>query len=85
MSFKASRTSSHLSLLSTARSFIWHPASDCVLTPISVAFAFSIPVLAATLAFVTYTHVTPGFDVAVIFASLSLFQVQQILTSLLFV
>lgn len=41
----------------------------------SVAFAFSIPVLAATLAFVTYTHVTPGFDVAVIFASLSLFQV----------
>ncbi|KAF9565380.1 ABC protein, partial [Agrocybe pediades] len=40
----------------------------------NVAFAFSIPVLAATLAFVTYTHVTPGFDVAVIFASLSLFQ-----------
>ncbi|KAF8899910.1 ABC protein [Gymnopilus junonius] len=40
----------------------------------NVAFAFSIPVLAATLAFVTYTHVTPGFDVAIIFASLSLFQ-----------
>ncbi|PPQ77123.1 hypothetical protein CVT25_010817 [Psilocybe cyanescens] len=40
----------------------------------NVAFAFSIPVLAATLAFVTYTHVKPGFDVAVIFSSLSLFQ-----------
>ncbi|KDR79020.1 hypothetical protein GALMADRAFT_244748 [Galerina marginata CBS 339.88] len=40
----------------------------------NVAFAFSIPVLAATLSFVTYTHVTAGFDVAVIFASLSLFQ-----------
>ncbi|KAH9481477.1 Multidrug resistance protein fer6 [Psilocybe cubensis] len=40
----------------------------------NVAFAFSIPVLAATLAFVTYTHVKPGFDVAIIFASLSLFQ-----------
>ena len=36
--------------------------------------AFSIPVLAATLAFVTYTNATKGFDVAVIFASLSLFQ-----------
>ena len=40
--------------------------------------AFSLPVLAASLAFVTYTHVTPGFDVAVIFASLSLFQVRSI-------
>ncbi|KAF9048460.1 ABC protein [Panaeolus papilionaceus] len=40
----------------------------------NVALAFSIPVLAATLAFVTYTHVVKGFDAAVIFASLSLFQ-----------
>ncbi|PPR03680.1 hypothetical protein CVT24_007801 [Panaeolus cyanescens] len=40
----------------------------------NVALAFSIPVLAATLAFVTYTHVVEGFDAAVIFASLSLFQ-----------
>ncbi|CAA7271099.1 unnamed protein product [Cyclocybe aegerita] len=39
----------------------------------NAAIAFSIPVLAATLAFVTYTHVTRGFDVAVIFSSLSLF------------
>jgi hypothetical protein len=41
----------------------------------SVALAFSLPTLAATLAFVTYTHVVDGFDVAVIFSSLSLFQV----------
>lgn len=41
----------------------------------SAAFAYSIPVLAATLAFVTYTKITETFDVAVIFASLSLFQV----------
>ncbi|KAF8071690.1 ABC protein [Lyophyllum atratum] len=40
----------------------------------NAAFAYSIPVLAASLAFVTYTKVTEGFDVAVIFASLSLFQ-----------
>ncbi|KAF8972123.1 hypothetical protein BDZ97DRAFT_1913365 [Flammula alnicola] len=40
----------------------------------NVALAFSLPVLAATLAFVTYTHVVPGFDVAIIFSSLSLFQ-----------
>ncbi|KAF8896584.1 P-loop containing nucleoside triphosphate hydrolase protein [Infundibulicybe gibba] len=40
----------------------------------NTAFAYSIPVLAATLAFVTYTHTTEGFDVAVIFSSLSLFQ-----------
>jgi ATP-binding cassette subfamily C (CFTR/MRP) protein 1 len=45
----------------------------------SAALAFSLPVLAATLAFVTYTHVVPGFDVAVIFASLSLFQARCIL------
>ena len=37
--------------------------------------AFSLPILAATLAFVTYTHVVAGFDVAIIFSSLSLFQV----------
>ena len=36
--------------------------------------AFSIPVTAATLAFVTYTSTTAHFDVAVIFASFSLFQ-----------
>jgi ATP-binding cassette, subfamily C (CFTR/MRP), member 1 len=45
----------------------------------SMALAFSLPVLAATLAFVTYTHVIPGFNVAVIFASLSLFQVRFII------
>lgn len=45
----------------------------------SAALAFSLPVLAATLAFVTYTHVVPGFDVAVIFSSLSLFQARCIL------
>jgi len=50
-----------------------------VLKITSLALAFSLPVLAATLAFVTYTHVIPGFDVAVIFASLSLFQVRYII------
>ena len=44
-----------------------------------MALALSLPVLAATLSFVTYTNVTPGFDVAVIFASLSLFGVRIIL------
>ncbi|KAJ7639312.1 ABC protein [Roridomyces roridus] len=38
------------------------------------AMAFSLPVLTATLAFVTYTKTTEKFDVAVIFASFSLFQ-----------
>jgi ATP-binding cassette, subfamily C (CFTR/MRP), member 1 len=42
---------------------------------LSLAFAFSIPVLATTLAFVTYTLTSHDFDVAVIFASLNLFQV----------
>ncbi|TRM64247.1 P-loop containing nucleoside triphosphate hydrolase protein [Schizophyllum amplum] len=41
----------------------------------NMAFAWSIPVLAATLAFVTYTSTHEGFDVAIIFASLSLFNV----------
>ncbi|KAF8802448.1 P-loop containing nucleoside triphosphate hydrolase protein [Phlegmacium glaucopus] len=41
---------------------------------VNLALAFSLPVLAASLTFVTYTHVTPGFDVAVIFSSLTLFQ-----------
>ncbi|KAF5334268.1 hypothetical protein D9758_015549 [Tetrapyrgos nigripes] len=41
---------------------------------LNLAFAYSIPVLAATIAFVTYTKTTEGFDVAVIFSSLSLFQ-----------
>ena len=44
-----------------------------------MAMALSLPVLASTLGFVTYTNVTPGFDVAVIFSSLSLFQVRCIL------
>ncbi|PBK75557.1 ABC protein [Armillaria solidipes] len=39
----------------------------------NTAFAYSIPVLASTLAFVTYTSTTASFDAAVIFASLSLF------------
>ncbi|KAF9074671.1 ABC protein [Rhodocollybia butyracea] len=42
---------------------------------INIAFAFSIPVFSATLAFVTYAHVSGGsFNAATIFASLSLFQ-----------
>ncbi|KAF5393181.1 hypothetical protein D9757_001344 [Collybiopsis confluens] len=40
----------------------------------NTAFAYSVPVLAATLAFVTYTQLSAQFDVAVVFASLSLFQ-----------
>lgn len=40
----------------------------------SIAMAFSVPVLAATLAFVTYTSTAHNFDVAVIFSSFSLFQ-----------
>ncbi|KAJ7830376.1 hypothetical protein B0H13DRAFT_2433724 [Mycena leptocephala] len=43
--------------------------------PSSIALAFSLPVLAATLAFVTYTETSKQFDVAVVFASFSLFQV----------
>ncbi|KAG1747121.1 ABC protein [Suillus paluster] len=39
-----------------------------------LALAMSLPVLAATLAFVTYTLITKDFNVAVIFSSLSLFQ-----------
>ncbi|KAG7451077.1 ABC protein [Guyanagaster necrorhizus] len=39
----------------------------------NTAFAYSIPVLASTLAFVTYTSTTASFDAAIIFASLSLF------------
>ncbi|KAF7327458.1 ABC protein [Mycena kentingensis (nom. inval.)] len=41
---------------------------------LNVAMAFSLPVLASTLAFVTYTRATAGFDIAIIFASFSLFQ-----------
>ena len=48
----------------------------------SMAMALSLPVLASTLGFVTYTNVTPGFDVAVIFSSLSLFQVRCIFSLL---
>ncbi|KAL0573575.1 hypothetical protein V5O48_008389 [Marasmius crinis-equi] len=40
----------------------------------NAAFAYSIPVLAATLAFVTYNNTTQNFDPAIIFASFSLFQ-----------
>ncbi|TCD60600.1 hypothetical protein EIP91_009818 [Steccherinum ochraceum] len=40
----------------------------------NIAFAFSIPVLAATLSFVTYTATSHAFDVAIIFSSFSLFQ-----------
>lgn len=40
----------------------------------STAFAYSIPVLAATLAFVTYSSTSTSFDVAVVFSSFSLFQ-----------
>ncbi|KAK7032833.1 ABC protein [Favolaschia claudopus] len=40
----------------------------------NIALAFSLPVLASTLAFVTYTRTTSGFDVAIIFSSFSLFQ-----------
>ncbi|KAJ3773608.1 ABC protein [Lentinula raphanica] len=42
---------------------------------VNVAFAYSVPVLAATLSFVTYAHVSGGqFNAAIIFSSLSLFQ-----------
>ncbi|OCB92268.1 ABC protein [Sanghuangporus baumii] len=40
----------------------------------NIAMSYSVPVLAATLAFVTYTNTSNSFDVAVIFASFSLFQ-----------
>ncbi|KAH6913154.1 ABC protein [Coprinopsis sp. MPI-PUGE-AT-0042] len=40
----------------------------------SFALAISAPYLAATLSFITYTRVKGEFDVAVIFASLALFQ-----------
>ena len=40
----------------------------------SIAAAFSVPVLAATISFVTYTATAHDFDVAIIFSSLSLFQ-----------
>ncbi|KAG2140137.1 ABC protein [Suillus clintonianus] len=44
------------------------------LTSANLALASSLPVLAATLAFVTYTLTAHNFNVAVIFSSLSLFQ-----------
>ncbi|KAJ3572547.1 hypothetical protein NP233_g3005 [Leucocoprinus birnbaumii] len=40
----------------------------------SVAFAYSTPALAATLSLLVYTKLHPDFNVAVVFASLSLFQ-----------
>ncbi|KAG2147643.1 ABC protein [Suillus clintonianus] len=41
----------------------------------TMAVALSLPVLAATLAFVTYTLTAHDFDIAAIFVSLSLFQI----------
>lgn len=41
--------------------------------PNSIASAFSVPVLAATLSFVTYTSTSHAFNVATIFSSLALF------------
>ncbi|KAJ6454129.1 ABC protein [Mycena sanguinolenta] len=41
---------------------------------VNIAMAFSLPVLAATLAFVAYTESSNHFDVAVVFSSFSLFQ-----------
>ncbi|KAG1737805.1 ABC protein [Suillus lakei] len=43
-------------------------------TSANLAVALSLPVLAATLAFVTYTLTTHDFNIAAVFASLSLFQ-----------
>ncbi|KAH8112628.1 ABC protein [Phellopilus nigrolimitatus] len=40
----------------------------------NIAMSYSVPVLAATLAFVTYTQTAHAFNVAVIFSSFSLFQ-----------
>jgi ATP-binding cassette subfamily C (CFTR/MRP) protein 1 len=42
----------------------------------NLALAFAVPVLAATIAFVVYSAVTSKFDVAVVFSSLSLFNVR---------
>ncbi|KAK0189837.1 ABC protein [Armillaria mellea] len=49
------------------------PCSISEVCCIHTAFAYSIPVLASTVAFVTYTGTTASFDAATIFASLSLF------------
>lgn len=53
-------------------------ANGCIINPIyfSFAFAASLPVLAATLAFVTYTLTAHNFNVAIIFSSFNLFQVR---------
>ncbi|KAG1720210.1 hypothetical protein EDB19DRAFT_2044707, partial [Suillus lakei] len=51
------------------------------LTLVNMALASSLPVLTATLAFVTYTLTSPNFNVAVIFSSLSLFQVKSFSTA----
>lgn len=40
----------------------------------SIAFAYSTPTLAATLSLLVYTRINSDFDVALIFTSLSLFQ-----------
>ena len=45
--------------------------------PCSYALGTSLPILAATLSFVTYTLTTNNFNIGAIFTSLSLFQVRM--------
>ena len=58
-----------------SRSYIDRNVLLGVDTGVSIAFAYSIPVLAATVSFVTYTSTHKDFNVAIIFSSFSLFQV----------
>ncbi|KAF7773337.1 hypothetical protein Agabi119p4_5504 [Agaricus bisporus var. burnettii] len=46
----------------------------CHFQSTSIAFAYSTPTLAATLSLLVYTKINPEFDVALVFTSLSLFQ-----------
>ena len=73
LDFKVSRISLPLNLQSKLSIFFISQYIFSLFS--SAALAFSIPVLASTPAFVTHTHVTKEFDPAVIFTSLSLFQV----------
>ncbi|KAJ7872410.1 P-loop containing nucleoside triphosphate hydrolase protein [Mycena leptocephala] len=57
-----------------------HEGAPFVVDP-DIALAFSLPVLAATFAFVTYTETSKQFDGAVLFASFSLFQARFSLAS----
>lgn len=50
----------------------WNFVTEAIIY--SFALAHSVPYIAATLAFITYTHITKGFDTAIIFSSLALFQ-----------